>query len=188
MNFNTALETLNIKLKDTDNFTFTEYEKTQALTEAWGDPYNTYNVWDESLTFSSSQYAYEIPEGITVVKGLYYKPSTDSFPTPLPSDVYEVVDENLYISPEYQYFFSDGQTIIVKGVCQRTITDPLSDDRKDYVLKLAQYNTLSMLGAQKANKFLKNDTSMAEIVAMRRELERELAVMRRKFNASTERA
>ncbi len=188
MNFNTALETLNIALNDSDNFTFTDSEKTRALTEAWADPYNTYDTWDESLSFSSAQYAYEIPSEITTVKGLYYKPSDDSFPVPLPSDSYETVAEYLYIAPEYQYFFSEGQTIIVKGVCQRTVTDNLSGDRQDYVIKLAQYKTLGMLGGQKANKFLKNDTSMAEIVALRRELERELATMRRKFNAGKERA
>lgn len=187
MTFAEALANLNIDLNDTDNFTFTEDEKTRALEEAWNDPYNVSSVWDESLVYSTSTYEYTLPATIDYVKGLYYKDASTSFPDPIPSDAFETVNGKIYISPEYQYYFLDGATIAIKGQHQLDVTDDLSQDRQEYVLKLAHYNTLRRLGAQKVNKFLKNDTSMAEIVALRTSLEREIAQMRRRFNAGVER-
>ena len=187
MNFADALENLNIDLNDTDNFTFTAEEKTRALEEAWRDAYNTANVWDETTTYSTSTYSYAIPASIKVVKGLYYKDASTSFPSPLGSDAWEAVDGNIKISPEYQYVLTDGSTLVFKGVKQLTTTDDLSDDRIEYILKLAHLNTLRRLGGQKANRFLKNDTSMAEIIALRTALERDIAQERRRFNSGTER-
>lgn len=187
MDYATALTNLNIDLNDTDNFTFTTEEKQRALTEAWNDPYNTSAVWDETTTYDQSTYSYVVPTGIDTVKGLYYKADSTEFPTPVPSEAYEVVNGYIKISPEYRYIFAQGSTIVTKGAKQLTTSDSLAADRQEYVLKLAHYNTLRRLGAQKANKFLKNDTSMAEVVALRRELEREISVMRRRFNAGVER-
>lgn len=187
MDYATALENLNIDLKDTDNFTFTTEEKQRALTEAWNDPYNVGQVWDETTTYSTSTYRYTIPTGIDYMKGLYYKPTSTSFPIPVSSEAYEVVNGEFIISPDYQYTFTDGTTLVVRGVVQKTTSDSLAADRQEYVLKLAHLYSLRRLGGQKVNKFLKNDTSMAEIINLRTSLEREIAVMRRRFSASPER-
>ncbi len=187
MDFATALENLNIDLNDTDNFTFTAEEKTRALEEAWRDAYNTASVWDETTTYSTSTYSYAIPASIKVVKGLYYKEASTSFPTPIGSDAWELVNGYVKISPEYQYTFADGSTLVFKGTKQVATTDSLAEDRIEYILKLAHLNTLRRLGAQKANRFLKNDTSMAEIIALRTALERDIAQERRRFNSGTER-
>lgn len=187
MDFNTALTNLNIDLGDSDNFTFTAEEKTRALTDAWNDPYNTSKVWDETTTYDQSTYSYALPSGVDTVKQLYYKGTSTSFPEPLGSDAWEVVNGYIKIASEYQYVMAQGSTIVVKGEYQLTTSDSLASDRQEYVLKLARFNTLSLLGSHKVNKFLKNDTSMAEIVAQRRDLERELAIMRRRFNSGVER-
>lgn len=187
MTFAEALVNLNIDLNDTDNFTFTAEEKTRALEEAWRDSYNTANVWDETTTYSSSTYSYAIPASIKVVKGLYYKDASTSFPSPIDSSAWESIDGYIKISPEYQYAFIDGSTLVFKGTKQVTTTDNIAEDRIEYILKLAHLNTLRRLGAQKANRFLKNDTSMAEIIALRTALERDIAQERRRFNSGTER-
>jgi len=187
MDFSTALTNLNIDLNDTDNFTFTQEEKERALTEAWNDTYNTAQVWDESTTYDQSTYTYAVPSGVDIVKDIYYKELSTDFPAIVTSDAYDIVNGNIYITPEYRYYFQQGSTLVVKGVHQQTVADNLASDRQEYILKLAHYNTLRRLGAQKANKFLKNDTSMAEIVALRQTLERDIAVMRRRYNSGSER-
>lgn len=186
MNFSTALSNLNIDLGDTDNFTFTNEEKTRALTQAWDDPYNVSVAWDETLTYDSSVYTYTAPATIEYFKGLYYKSDSTSFPKQLDSDSYTIIDGIIYINADYQYSIPNGSTLCVKGAKQLTVDDDLANNRIEYVLKLARYNTLSMLGGKKANKFLQNDTSMAEIMAVRQTLEKEIANMRRRFTQSTE--
>lgn len=186
MDFTTALQNLNIDLGDSDNFTFTPEEKTRALTQAWNDPYNVSVTWDESLSYSSSTYEYTIPASVEYFKGLYYKTSASNFPKPLDSDAYFVVGNKLYISADYQYVIPQNATLCIKGVKQKITTDSLANDRTEYILKLARYNTLSMLGGKKANRFLQNDTSMAEIMNMRQTLERDINNMRRRFTQATE--
>lgn len=186
MDYATALQNLNIDLGDSDNFTFTTEEKQRALTQAWNDPYNVSVTWDESLTFDSSTYTYALPATIEYFKGLFYKNDSNTFPKPLDNDAYSIVDGNIYISADYQYAIPNGSTLCIKGSKQLTTSDNLANDRVEYVLKLARYNTLSMLGGKKANKFLQNDTSMAEIMAVRQTLEKEIANMRRRFTQSVE--
>jgi hypothetical protein len=186
MDYTTALSNLNIDLGDSDNFTYTIEEKQRALTQAWDDPFNVSVAWDESLTYDSSTYTYTVPATIEYFKGLYYKSISTAFPKPLDSDAYTVVDGTIYINADYQYAIPNGATLCIKGTKQLTVADSLADNRVEYVLKLARYNTLSMLGGKKANKFLQNDTSMPEIMAIRQTLEKEIANMRRRFTQSVE--
>jgi len=186
MNYADALSNLNIDLGDSDNFTFTVEEKQRALTQAWNDPYNVAVAWDESLTFDSTVYTYTLPTTIEYFKGLFYKNDANTFPKPLDSNAFSVINGTIYISSDYQYSIPNGATLCIKGSKQLTTTDDLAADRVEYVLKLARYNTLSMLGGKKANKFLQNDTSMPEIMAIRQTLEKEIANMRRRFTQSVE--
>ena len=115
-----------------------------------------------------------------------YKNDANTFPKPLDSNAFSVINGIIYISSDYQYSIPNGATLCIKGSKQLTTTDDLAADRVEYVLKLARYNTLSMLGGKKANKFLQNDTSMPEIMAIRQTLEKEIANMRRRFTQSVE--
>jgi hypothetical protein len=186
MTYAEAQSELDIDLNDSDDFTFTPEEKQRALTQAWDDPFNVSTAWDESLVYDQATYQYARPSGVTFVKSIYYKTTSEPFPVRIDTGNYESVNTNIYFTPEGRYVVPQGATLIVRGTKQLTTADTVADDRKEYVLKVARYNLLSMLGGKKVNKFLQNDTTTAEIMAMRQTLEREIAQMRKRFTQAPE--
>lgn len=186
MTYAEAQTLLDIDLNDSDNFTFTPEEKQSALRQAWNDPYNIATAWDESLTYDQSTYQYAKPATIKNVKSLAYKTTSEPFPVRLDSGSWETVGSNIYLTPEIRYDIPQGATLIIRGNNPIATTSDVADDRQEYVLKVARYNLLSMLGGKKVNKFLQNDTTTAEIMAMRQTLEREIAQMRKQFTQAPE--
>lgn len=186
MTYAEAQDELDIDLNDSDNFTFTPEEKQRALTQAWDDPYNVTQVWDETTTYDNSTYQYAKPSGITNIKSVYYKTTSEPFPVRIDSGSWETVGSNIYITPEARYTIPQSATLIFRGTNPIATTADVADDKKEYVLKVARYNLLSMLGGKKVNKFLQNDTTTAEIMAMRQTLEREIAQMRKRFTQAPE--
>lgn len=186
MTYAEALDLLNIDLNDNDNFTFTPEEKESALRQAWDDPYNVTAVWDETTTYDQSTYQYARPTGITNIKSIYYRTTSEPFPVRLDAGAWETVGSNIYFTPESRYTVPQGATLIIRGNNPIATSADVADDKQEYILKLARYNLLSMLGGKKVNKFLQNDTTTAEIMAMRQTLEREIAQMRRRFTQAPE--
>ncbi len=186
MTYAEAQDLLDIDLNDNDNFTFTPEEKQSALRQAWDDPFNVSVQWDESLTYTTDVFQYAKPANIQYVKALYYKNTGNPFPVRLDSGAWEVIGDNIHIAPEYRYQIPQSATLCIRANKQLTTTDEVADDRQEYVLKVARYNLLSMLGGKKVNKFLQNDTTTAEIMAMRQTLERDIAQMRRRFTQAPE--
>lgn len=190
MDFTTSLSELNTILGDSDNVTFTVAEKTRALTKAWNDSHVVGSVWDESLTFSHNTFQYDIPENITVPRQIYLSrgENDQEFPEPISRDLWEVVDEKIQFRPKASSIIQNGQTLYIKGGYK---LDPESDtldttNLQEYVLSLAGYNTLALLAHKKANLFLKNDTSMSELIMLRRELERDVRDLRAKIGREFE--
>lgn len=176
MDFDDSLDALNIQLGDTGDVTFTSDEKTRALTKAWNDSYVTKTVWDTTLTMLSGTYQYDIPDGLTTVKDIYISVSnsTSDNPEPIASDLWEVVDGNIQFSPKAT-FIPVNYTLYLKGNYK---LDPEIDtldtvNLQEYVLAMAGSNTITLLKYKKANLFLKNDTSVSELVALGREFQRE---------------
>lgn len=178
MDFADTLEQLNILIGDTDDFTFTTEEKTRALTKAWNDPYVVSTVWDNSLTYSTTSYQYARPATMTTVKGIYISASnsTSSFPEPVSDDLWSVVGSNIQFAPGAGGGIPNGYTIYIKGAYK---LDPDVDTLdtvalQEYVLANAAFETLSMLTLKKANRFLKNDTTMGEAIALKREFRQDM--------------
>jgi hypothetical protein len=186
MTYTESQALLDIDLNDNDNFTFTVEEKQSALRQAWDDPFNVSAVWDESLLYDQSTYQYTIPATVEFIKAIYYKTSSEPFPVRLSSGACEHVGSNIYFTPEARYTVPQGATLVIRGAKQLTTADTVADNKKEYVLKVARYNLLSMLGGKKVNKFLQNDTTTAEIMAMRQALEKEIAQMRKRFTQAPE--
>lgn len=180
MDFATFLETLNIALGDTDDFTFTPEEKTRALTEAFNDPYVVTDDWDTSLTFVTGTYQYALPAGVTSVKDISIKAdNSQDYPEKISSNLWEVVGTNIQFKPGADVIPS-GYTLYVRGNDKTTIADTVSSVRlQEYILKLAQYACLSQLGNKRALRFLKNDTTMNELITLKRDLQQDVANYRR---------
>jgi len=165
---------LNIRLGDTDNFAFTTEEKTSILTEAIEDEYVVTSKWDETLTYSQGTWQYAIPSSITTVKDVYIKPGTNEDPETIALP-WDVVEGNLQFKGGSRVI-PDGSTLYIRGNHKYTIADTITETRlQQYILNLAQVNAMDEIGIKKILKFVKNDTSVSEIIAMKRELERKVA-------------
>jgi hypothetical protein len=176
--------TLNIRIGDTDNFTFTDEEKTQALTEAFNDDYVLREVWDTSLTFDVSTYQYAKPDGVDVVVDIYIRSSnsTDTEPAKIDSKLWEVVGANIQFKNNAEQIVPDGYTLYIKGKTKYVASDSIAETNlQEYILNLSISNLYATFMHKKAFKFVKNDTSVSEIVATKREAERRVAEYRRRM-------
>jgi len=185
----TDLQTkLNTRLHDSDNFTFSVAEKTELLTEAFNDDYVLTPVWDESLTFSTGTFSYTLPVTLTVIKDIFIKPDNNQDePEKIAANLWEVVNGVLKFKNGASTVIPDGYTLYLKGNLKYTIDSTVAETNvQEYILNLAQLNALNTLGVIKAMSFLKNDTSMAEIVTIKRELERKVQQYRARLPTAWE--
>ena len=178
MTFDETLDELNTTIGDTGDITFTPEDKVRALTKAWKDGYVVKTVWDSTLTFSVGTYQYAKPIAITTVKDIYISTSNNTAtdpPTKIDKSLWEVVDGNIHFREAAYGLIPTGTTLYVKGNYKLTTDDTLpTSELEEYVIALAGYNTLTVLTFKKANLFLKNDTSLSELIALRRELRQEV--------------
>lgn len=190
MDFNDTLDELNITLGDSDNVTFTPEEKIRALRKAWNDNFVVSTIWDDSVTFSSATADYTLPDTITSVKGIYISASnsSDNLPDPIDSGLWQVNGTTLSFSNRTKQIVPNGYSFKIKGVYKLDYDSDTLDTKslQEYVIALAGYNTLGLLGFKKANLFLKNDTSMGELIALKRDLKDDVRELRAKLQRSFE--
>ena len=163
---------LNTLISNTSGFTFNTDEVTQIVTSAFHDKYAVNPIiWDTSLTFSVSTYQYAIPSTLTTVSGVYITRSSTNFPERIDDSLWSVVGSNIQFNDKAAQTIPDGYTLYLKGRYKVDTTDTITDDGlQEYILSLAGYTALRNLLYKKTMLFVKNDTSVAEIVATRREL------------------
>jgi hypothetical protein len=187
MTYTEAQDELDILLGDSDNFTFTPEEKQRALKDAWRDRYIVTKATDSSEIYSQSTNNYTIV-GLTTVTDVQYN-ITGQWPESLTSDAYSYNSGILTIDKNFRYEIPTGSTLTVKGNYKLTIADEITNEQQiEYVLALAHYNTLKLLGAKKTNRFIKNDTNMNEIIALRNALTVDIRNLRQGLEQSYERA
>lgn len=169
------LTKLNLRIGDTDNFTFSSDEKTEAVEEAFRDPYTAEYAWIDTETFSTSTFRQSLPATIDTVDNIYYKISASDFPETLPSDIWSARDGYIRWSRGARYALTDGSTIYIEGFIKLSTEDTINDTTlQEYVINLSIYNTLKTISSAKIYKFTKNDVSVGELIAMRQQAEREV--------------
>lgn len=182
MDFDDLLAEMNITLGDTPNTTFTPEEKTRALTKAFSDQWVVSQVWDTTGSFDTTNYQEPVPADLTTIQAIGVKLSTSDFPEPLDSGYYDIIDGNIHWSANARYGLTNGTTLYALGTKKLTTDDTITDKAmQEYVISLGALNTLTLLGYKKANLFLKNDTTMGELIALKRELEKDVREMRGGF-------
>lgn len=188
MDYSQTEDELNIILGDSEDVTFTPEEKQRALDRAWNDPYVCRTVVDESLTYATDTFDYALPDTLTTVKDVYYTTSTTDAPELMPASEWEVIDGRIYFRRGNTGYIPDGTTLVLKGSYK---LDPEVDTldtagEQEYVLALAGANTLTLLTHKKANLFLKNDVSMAELIALKREFQNDVREARMRMQRNFE--
>jgi hypothetical protein len=172
---------LNIRIGDTDNFTFTPEEKTSALTEAINDEYVVVDNWDSSLTFQAGVYQYVNP--VDVITGVYLKPDNSlDEPEEIDGKYWEVVGSNLQFKNRASEVIPVGYRLYLRSKTKSGSGDTITDvGTQEYILSLAQFRLYRTLLNKKNFRFLKNDTSVAEIVTAKQDLEKEVNNYRRRL-------
>lgn len=173
--FSDALTQLKLLTSQTTNFTFTDDELTQALQEAWNNTYVCKTVLDTSVTFTSGTFTYSIPSTLTTVTDIYYNPTSTDPLTKIASDLYTTVDGQIIFIDNVTRWLDDTYTLTLKGRYKLATTDSLTTDPLvNYVLSCAGYYLLKRLSYKHAFQFLKNDTTMSDIINARRDMQADM--------------
>jgi hypothetical protein len=190
MDYQDTYDQMNITLDDTGDTTFSPERKARSMQKAWKDAYVVKKVWDETLTFTEGVFSYVIPTSLTTVTDISLSPSNSSSdaPTYISQDLWEVVDGNIRFKNRANSIIPTGYTLYLQGNYKYDYTaDTLPTDAlQEYVIALGAYNTLTMLTYSKVNLFLKNDTTLSELIALKRELKQEVLELRGKLQRSFE--
>lgn len=182
MNYDELYDALNLMLGDTNNFALTTEQKQLCLTQAFKDQYVVEQVSDATLVFSNSSNEYPIPVGITTITDISYANSSSDFPDSVDNTLWDTAEGNLTFSNRARSYLSDGYGFTVKGWKKLTILDTVNDEAvQNYILALAAYNCLRNIGYTKIMKFVRNDTTVSEIIGMRREFERDVQNYRKQL-------
>lgn len=179
LTFAQALVQLALLTSQTANFTFTSDELTQALQTAWNDTYVCNSVWDSSTSFVVGTWQYALPAAVTVVQDLYYTRTTTDYPERISPELYEIVNGKIQFTVFTPNWINDTNTIYIKGRYKLATTDNLTTDALvNYVISLAAYILLKQLVYKHTLLFLKNDTSMADIINARRDMQQDVLLYR----------
>jgi len=170
MTFNTALTQLGLLINDT-LLQLSSDVKTSALTAAWNSQWVVTPVWDTSLVFSANVYQYPLPSTVTTVSDVYIQRDSSQFPERISAELWEVVNGVLQFNSKAKEVIPDSFPLQLRGHYKLTTGDPLPNEvMQNYVLAEAGYNCLRNLAFTRAFSFLRNDTTMAEVIALRREM------------------
>lgn len=190
MDYNEIYEQINITLGDSDNVTFTPEEKARATQKAYNDSYAVQKIKDDTLTFTAGTYEYPVPTALTTVTAIQLSKSNDTTtdaPETIDRSLWEIVDGNIRFRNNIYSIVPDGYSLYLIGNKKITTADTVNDtDLQEYLIALGSYNTLTLLTYKKANLFLKNDTSMAELISLKRDLKAEVLELRAKLQRSFE--
>lgn len=186
MTYADTLEELNITLGDTDNVTFTPEEKARALQKAWNDSYVVSYQTGNTLTFATGTRSYALPSGFTTLTEVGISPSnslSSDFVQWIDSNFWEIQGSNIVFKNNANGVIPGGYTLYIKGKKKLDWnTDTLDTTAlQEYVIALAGYNTLTLLSHKKANLFLKNDMTVAELVTLKRDLATDVKELRAKL-------
>jgi hypothetical protein len=189
MTFAQGLTELNTILGDSADVTFTSSEKTRALTKAWRDTYVVNSVWDTSLSYTTGTYQYTFPATLTALEDIYISPTgaTQPFPEPISSGLWDLVNGKIQFRSQANSTIPSGYVLYLKGRFKVTTSDSITNDVvAEYVLALAGVYTLKLLMHKKANLFTKNDTTVSELIGIKRELENDVVRLRQSLRTSWE--
>lgn len=153
---------LNTWLRDAQNLTFTDAEKTEILTEAINDPFVASIVRDTSITIVAGTYTYNVPTGIDAFFELGYDKNGDGLFHVIPREYYDVINGVIYLSIKS---LPAGRSLIVVGKNKLTTASTDYPARvQEYILHLAMVGAFEMLKTSLTTRFVKNDMTMADII------------------------
>jgi hypothetical protein len=186
MNQDNAKEELSIMLEDTLQQISAD-RLTAAISSAWRDGYVAAPIHDETTVYDETIYEYELPDEVTVIDTMSVKRNATDKPHPISAELYKVVNGRIYFSERANSFLTTGNILVIDGKYKLTDSDDIPEENTilhDYVINLAALSILKQVGMTKVLSFLHNDTSMAELINFRREVERDVSRLRSQLATS----
>ena len=153
--------------------------KNDSLTTAWNDSWVGTSVWDSSTTFTPGTWQYPLPATVTTVHDIYLQRDDYQYPEPLDATMYEIVAGNIQFNALARIIIDDNYTLYIKGFYKLKLSDTLTTpDLQNYVINLAAQKLLAKFGFMKVFRFLQNDTSLADILNLRKQVDLDVATYR----------
>lgn len=160
----TLLSRLRTLLRDSGDTTYSLVEKNEALRQAIeDDPFVFRIARDEDTTIATGVNSYELADGFEDLLQLLIDVGDDGFPIPLNPAGYEVIDGTIWLRRNNRHL-PDGKALVQIGKKKLKFGDNLPPYLVGYVLHTAAAYLLELLVSDKTGRFLKNDTSMSEIM------------------------
>lgn len=185
MELSDFLTDLNLMLNDESNFALTADQKNANITKAFNDQYAVIPVWDNTLTFSINEYQYAVPAGITSVSDIYLERDVSQFPEFIGRDLWEVIAGNIQFNNMAHWTIPDTYPLWLKGYYKVKATDTITDvNLQNYIVSLAGWYCLRGLTYTKLGSFLRNDTTIQELLASRKEMFSDVMEFRRQLNGN----
>ena len=158
------LTQLNTALRDSDNFTFTVAEKTEALRSAIEDDPMVYIVdTDSSNTLVANTYSYPTPFETTLQIG--YDAYSDGSFEPILRGYWEEYNGNIIIDRTAE--LPAGKKLYLRGLSPLKSTANVPGTMRKYIVASATVACVDMLMESKVNRFNRNDATMAEMQMVR---------------------
>lgn len=161
----TLLTRLKTMLRDPSDKTFTLAEKNEALKQAIDDDPFVFTIErDDSTTIVAGTNNYDLASNFQELTQLLVDIRSDGFPIPMSPSGYRVINGSIWIERDHRNL-PDGKKLIQVGKHKLHTTDSIPDYLAGYIIHTAAAYLLELLLSDKTGRFLKNDTSMAEIMA-----------------------
>lgn len=170
------------ELMDTDNATFTDDEKSEALTKAIEEELVAVRE-EDTLTFTNGTRSYPMDENIRAVYSVGIDASGGTNPIPLDAEAYIFRYSSLVFSSRYIAGIPTNALLYVDQLRKLTVEDDIPPQILPYVLNQAIYYTTEFLATRKITRFLRNDTTMAEIIQRGQMAQREANRLRKALPA-----
>lgn len=158
------LTRLNIELRDTDNVTFSVLEKTEALTRAIEEEVVAVIEEDASTVLVQGGRTYPLNSQVRNVLGIDIDTGNTGLPIPLDAEAYTFIAPNLTLASSYINGLPAGSVLYINWLRKLITTDDFPAVLVPYILNKGIYYTTEELASGKVNRFLRNDTSLAEII------------------------
>jgi hypothetical protein len=89
--------------------------------------------------------------------------------------LYKIINGTIYFVDDVTRWLDDTYTLYIKGRYKLATTDSLTTDNLvNYVISLAAYLLLKRLSYKMTLLFLKNDTTMGDIINARRDMQADM--------------
>lgn len=154
---------MDTELRDSSNLAFTPDEKKEAYQRAIDDESVYAIVEDSDTNFEAGTRAYELDSSYKALLKVEADYIGDGFPVPVEGNWWSFTDGNLIFTRRAMNI-PDGTQLYLTVGQKLTVDDDVPDYLVAYVMNMAISYCAEFLANIKVNRFLKNDTTMGDLI------------------------